>query len=109
LFDCRRKKRDLTGFDACDQATQDTITSDNGYCGLIFNYEQPRNPFGLCFGQPQMNREAFAENCLFDTCTLSDNADTMKEAACETLSALAAQCRQLGYATDWRGTANCRE
>jgi alpha-tectorin len=95
--------------DACDETQQETFMTFNNYCGLLYDLEQANNPFSLCYSDPQLNREAFAQNCLFDTCTLASDPDAAKEAACQTLSALATQCRQLNYAVDWRGVANCRE
>ena len=81
----------------------------NDLCGLVLDPDQPANPFSTCFTRPGIEVPIFGENCFFDVCANANDGDAMKEAACGTLAALAAECANAGVLVDWRGAANCRE
>ncbi|ELT91584.1 hypothetical protein CAPTEDRAFT_122944, partial [Capitella teleta] len=91
----------------CDIELKTKLSNDNHLCGLTFNADS--NPFKTCLAHPQMNAQAFADNCIFDLCALQSDGKAMREAACGTLSALAVQCKHLGLIIDWRDIADCRK
>ncbi|ELT87035.1 hypothetical protein CAPTEDRAFT_113759, partial [Capitella teleta] len=89
----------------CDTELKTELSKDNHLCGLSLITNT--NPFKTCLAHPQMNAQAFADNCIFDVCVWRGNEKVMKEAACGTLSALALQCKNLGLTIDWRDMADC--
>lgn len=88
---------------------EEMISTDPGFCGLIFDPNLPNNPFKYCLNSPELDGEAFAENCLFDVCALQGDPDAMKQAACGSLEALATQCKRHSTLGDWRAVADCRK
>ena len=83
------------------------LLADNEYCGLLIHPDQPDNPFSSCFLRPGIDVPNWEENCRYDVCANQEDPDVIKQAACGTLAALAAECLNAGVPVDWREVADC--
>ena len=80
-------------------------TSVDELCGHVTNPET--SVFKSCFDHGGVEPDLFAESCVYDVCYNAPDEEAMKEAACGTLQALAAECANRGFPVDWRQAANC--
>ena len=89
-------------------STLEALANTDHYCGLTFGTSRT-SPFRYCLQHPDIVGANFAVNCVYDLCALGGDGGAMKEAACGTMQALAAECATSGIVVSWREAAHCRK
>ena len=87
----------------CTDIADDILGED--LCGHLFNIDT--SPFKTCFERGKVDPTVFGIACTFDVCYNRDDEDAMKQAACGTFQALAAECANRGIVVYWREEMNC--